>query len=321
MNDLISVIVPAFRVEKYIRRCLDSILNQTYKNIEVIVVDDGTDDKSGDIAEEYAKKDPRVRVVHKPNGGLSSARNRGIEEASGEYISFIDSDDFVASDFLETLYKNLTDNNCDMARVDFEEVTFDEPQERKATGDPKVYLDSEVEKFYLELTIASCWDILYKKSLIGSTRFPDGKTSEDIPFNFEIFRKAKKFVNVPIVKYFYYHNPNSISNGPFDKNMMNYYNFRKEIYEFYKSGDNEYFRYKAESNYARTLMGLTARMCLYGIRPDMDEDSLRRQFKQEFIPHKKIYYKDKDIPFSRKILAVGVFNFYPVTRLFRGSFK
>ena len=111
------------------------------------------------------------------------------------------------------LYSNLTKSGADLAKVNYEEVTFDEPQERKPTGETKIYSGMEVEKAFLDLNIDSACDILYKRSLIGDSRFPEGKTSEDIPFNFEIFRKALKFVNIPVVKYFYYHNPESISNG------------------------------------------------------------------------------------------------------------
>ena len=321
MNELISVIVPVFRTERYIERCLKSILAQTYPDIEIIVVDDGTDDRAGEMADKFAETEPKIKVIHKQNGGLSSARNRGIEEASGNLISFVDSDDFIAPDFLEVLYSNLTNSGADLAKVNYEEVTFDEPQERKPTGETKVYSGPEVEKAFLDLNIDSACDILYKRSLIGDSRFPEGKTSEDIPFNFEIFRKALKFVNIPVVKYFYYHNPESISNGPFDKNMLNYIAFRKMIYDYYLKSDREDLTLKSESLYARALMGMTARMCLYGVRPEIDEKSQRTAFKKEFKEHKRAYYNDKDIPFSRKVLAVGVFNFYPVARLFRGVAK
>ena len=321
MSELISVIVPVFRTEKYITRCINSILNQTYDNFEIIIVDDGTDDNAGKMADEMALKEPRIKVIHKQNGGLSSSRNIGIEAANGSLISFIDSDDFVAPDFLEILYKNLTENGCDLAKVEYEEVTFDEPEDRNQTGETKVFTDTQVEKAFLDLSIDSACDILYKRSLIGDSRFPVGKTSEDIPFNFEIFRKAKKFVNIPVVKYFYYHNPESISNGPLDKNMLNYVAFRKMIYEHYESGNDDDLTVRAESLYARSLMGLTARMCLYGHKPEIDEKSQRQAFMSEFVKHKHVFYKDKDIPLSRKILAVGVFNFYPVARLFRGVAK
>ena len=321
MDDLISVIVPVYGTERYIARCLKSILVQTYKNIEIVVIDDGTKDNAAVIAERIAENDTRIRVVHKPNGGLSSARNKGLDEAKGSLIAYVDSDDFIAPDFVETLYKNLKENDADISKVLYEEVTFDEPQERSLTGEIKVYSGKEVEKAFLDLNIDSCCDILYKRELIGDTRFPEGKTSEDIPYNFEIFRKAQKFVDVPVVKYFYYHNPESISNGPLDKNMLNYTAFRKQIYEHYEGKGNDELELKAESLYARALMGLTARMCLYGYKPEIDEKTQRAEFKKEFVQHKRAYYNDKGIPLSRKILAAGVFNFYPVARLFRGVLK
>ena len=111
----ISVIVPVYKVEKYIHRCVDSILGQTFSDIQVILVDDGSPDTCGDICEEYARRDSRVRVIHKENGGLSDARNAGIPQADGKYIIFIDSDDFIEMDMLEYLYSNIRNANADMA--------------------------------------------------------------------------------------------------------------------------------------------------------------------------------------------------------------
>ena len=101
---LVSIIVPIYKVEKYLKQCLDSILNQTYENIEIILVDDGSPDNCGKICDEYASNDKRIRVIHKENGGLSSARNAGLDVATGEYISFIDSDDYVSENFIKRLY-------------------------------------------------------------------------------------------------------------------------------------------------------------------------------------------------------------------------
>lgn len=106
-DDLISVIVPVYNVEKYLHKCINSILNQTYKNLEIILIDDGSTDNSGKICDEYALKDNRIKVIHKENGGLSSARNAGLDICSGDYIGFVDSDDYIAEDMYEYLYVNL----------------------------------------------------------------------------------------------------------------------------------------------------------------------------------------------------------------------
>lgn len=114
MNDLISIIVPVYNVEKYLNKCIDSIINQTYKNIEIILVDDGSTDNSGKICDEYLLRDSRIKVIHKNNGGLSSARNEGINISSGEYIGFVDSDDWVEPNMYEEMYKKILYSNADI---------------------------------------------------------------------------------------------------------------------------------------------------------------------------------------------------------------
>ena len=122
MYDLISVIIPIYRVELYLKECIDSVLNQTYKNMEIILVDDGSDDNCPNICDAYKKKDSRIQVIHKKNGGLSDARNAGIEIAKGEYICFIDSDDVIHPSFLQILYEDLIETGSDMSICHYEKV-------------------------------------------------------------------------------------------------------------------------------------------------------------------------------------------------------
>ena len=114
MKSLVSVIVPIYKVEKYLNKCVDSIINQSYKNLEIILVDDGSPDKCGEICDKYAEKDSRVKVIHKENGGLSDARNAGIDIAKGDYLLFVDSDDWITSNICEVLIKNANDNLSDI---------------------------------------------------------------------------------------------------------------------------------------------------------------------------------------------------------------
>ena len=115
MEDLISVVVPIYNVENYIKKCVDSILSQTYKNLEIILVDDGSPDNCPQICDEYAQKDNRIKVIHKENGGLSDARNAGIDISKGKFITFIDSDDYIEKDYVEVLYNSIKENASDMA--------------------------------------------------------------------------------------------------------------------------------------------------------------------------------------------------------------
>lgn len=183
MEDLISIIVPIYKVEKYLRKCIDSILAQTYANIEVILVDDGSPDRCGAIADEYAAKDSRVRVIHKENGGLSSARNAGVDIAKGEYIGFVDSDDYIHPVMYEKLYTAVKTSASDMAVCDYvcvhEDGTLCGHQYffgRIPTG-----ILTREEAFTGSQFILSptAWNKLYRKALLQAVRFPEGKVHED----------------------------------------------------------------------------------------------------------------------------------------------
>ena len=178
--DLISIIVPVYKVEKYIHRCVDSVINQTYKNIEIILVDDGSPDNCGRICDEYAAKDSRIKVIHKPNGGLSDARNCGIEAADGEWLMFIDSDDWIESNMAETLLNIAINNNVRMAVCGV--VLFDDEKEYVPE-----YLKVEEGFFSAEeifkKNIPTCFVVacnkIMHKSLFEFFRFEKGRIHED----------------------------------------------------------------------------------------------------------------------------------------------
>ncbi len=321
-NDVkISIIVPVYRTEAYLRNCVDSILSQSFRDWELLLIDDGSDDGAPAICDEYAASDPRIRVIHKSNGGLSSARNAGLDTACGEYVAFIDSDDFVAPEFLETLLALCESCGADVSRVDYREVFSQDPKPDDSHPEKQVFTGSQVEKAFLELNVNSVCVSLYNRAMVGDLRFPEGKTSEDIPFNFQVFRRAKTLAYLPRALYYYYHNPDSISNGPLDRNMINYLKFREEIYHYYVSTENSMLCREAETLYARAAMGLQARMALYGISQEMDEKACRRQFGGIFRQHRGAFYRDNNTPLSRKILAFLVFRLYPMAKCLRRFIK
>ena len=151
---LITVIIPIYKVEKYLPKCLDSVLAQTYSNLEIILVDDGSPDNCGAICDEYAARDSRIRVIHKENGGLSSARNSGIDICRGKYISFIDSDDFVSPYFIEMLYRGVHDFNCEIATVEHG-VSFMEGKD-----DSVVFAKDKLQRSYEEIQPNNCQMVL-----------------------------------------------------------------------------------------------------------------------------------------------------------------
>ena len=208
-NKLISVIIPMYNVEKYLNDCVDSVLNQSFKNLEVILVDDGSPDNSGKIADEYAKKDKRVKVIHKKNGGISDARNVGLENATGDYIMFIDSDDFLLPDALMILENKIEKENADYVIANYinsdesgnlwDSPVFSEEKYKAFKLDIKDYRDS----FYI--MNSAVWNKIFNHDFLKklNLRFYDGVPAEDAIFTTYCFIKSQKVFYIPDIVYSY----------------------------------------------------------------------------------------------------------------------
>ncbi|MDT2827539.1 glycosyltransferase [Enterococcus viikkiensis] len=212
----ISIIVPVYNAEKYLNKCVDSILNQTFKDFELILVDDGSHDNSGAICDEYVEKDLRVKVVHQKNGGVSRVRNKGIEIAKGKYIGFVDSDDFIAEDMYELLYNNLLKEKADLSICGIYDVYKGKKLEKNS---PNYLITNREEavKLILEAKIVSVHPVnkLYKKRLFEGVIYPDGSITEDAAVMFHLLENADVIVIDTTQKYYYYHRENSITTKPF----------------------------------------------------------------------------------------------------------
>lgn len=218
-QSLISVIVPIYKVQDYLDECVESIINQTYSNIEIILVDDGSPDECPNMCDAWAKKDSRIRVVHKKNGGLSSARNAGIDVANGEYICFVDSDDFICKDALENLYNRIKDD----ATVGITSGMIYRYQDGCTSNFKDVWLCS-VEKvipaseFLLETmsqkTSYTVWNKLYRREVVGNTRFREGRNNEDTLFMYDLGKNITSMnvcmVEIPQYVYYYRYREDSI---------------------------------------------------------------------------------------------------------------
>lgn len=211
--ELISIIVPVYKVEQYLERCVDSILNQNYTNFELILVDDGSPDRCGAICDDYAKKDGRIRVVHKSNGGLSDARNAGLVLAKGEYIAFVDGDDWVSPNYLERLLNALKISESDICECEIV----------RTTGNSEIlsHMDSGVFETFdtqeaLKMLIQDynfhqyVWNKLYKRKCLDGILFDKGKTNEDEFWTYQVFGKANCVAKISDVLYFYYQREDSI---------------------------------------------------------------------------------------------------------------
>lgn len=217
--NLITVIVPIYKVEDYLRYCVDSIVNQTYSNLEIILCDDGSPDSCPQICDEYALKDSRVRVIHKENGGLSDARNEGLNIATGEYITFVDSDDCLELDMIEHLYKLMDENKADLSCCQRQEI---DEEGNKIENDKKheklisVGRENCMRDFLCNPNMDTvAWGKLYKAEMFKDIRYPKGKYNEDVFTTYKIIAKCKKVISSPEQKYLYRIRSTSIMNESF----------------------------------------------------------------------------------------------------------
>ncbi len=210
---LISVIVPVYKVEPYLDKCVSSIVNQTYKNLEIILVDDGSPDNCPVMCDAWAEKDNRIRVIHKTNGGLSDARNAGMSAATGELIAFVDSDDWIAPDMYEKLYHRLTEDNSDIAACGVQMVWENGASSRMLTREGSRVLNQEeamraiIEESWLKQPV---WYKLYKTELVRDILFPKGKYHEDVFWSYQAVGRAKKVSVSDHVGYYYLQRGGSI---------------------------------------------------------------------------------------------------------------
>lgn len=219
-NPLISVIVAVYNAEEWLHRCIDSIINQTYTNLEIILVDDGSVDGSSQICDEYAEKDKRIKIVHKPNGGVSDATNTGLSMAHGDYIGFVDNDDYIVPEMYEELLSAITENNvdmvlCDCTYVDEQGTPISEevsPIKKTEVIAPCEYLRrlSEPQSGYY----VTVWNRLYKREILSNIVFPKGRTNEDGYVVHRIIENCNSILVINKSYYFYTQRAASISRNP-----------------------------------------------------------------------------------------------------------
>ena len=215
-SELISVIVPVYKVELYLEKCIQSIQSQTYQNLEIILVDDGSPDACPSICDKYAKTDKRICVIHQENGGLSNARNTGLNAAHGDYIAFVDSDDYIHPEMLNTLYRIKKDTHSDIAACKYAYVsTKSGPINTTISSPPsiKIYENDAIlyEFFTFNSTFSAVvWNKLYDKTLLNNLRFPINTKHEDEYLSHKVLLKAKRLTYVDEVLYYYLQRANSI---------------------------------------------------------------------------------------------------------------
>lgn len=232
----ISVIVPVYNVEEYLPRCVESILAQSYRNLEIILVEDGTKDHSGAICDACARQDARVRVIHKENGGLSSARNAGIDAATGEYIAFVDSDDWIEPDMYEKMMALMEKYAVSLVCAGRWDVSSEAGEKRLGLCPPREEVISGEELvrriFHWENVDSAAWDKLYHRSLFDSVRYPLGVICEDVPTTYRIALNAGQAAMLPEPVYNYFHRPGSITTAAVSEKTFHFSQHTARIYPY-----------------------------------------------------------------------------------------
>ena len=236
-NPMISMIIPVYNVEKYIKKCVISAINQTYRRLEIILVDDGSTDRSGEICDEFARMDDRIRVIHKKNGGLSDARNAGLDIIKGEYVTFLDSDDFVTADYVEYLYRLITHYGACISAC--------QPHKTGLNTKPIKALEEKVEKLdaisamenflYQRKFTASAYCKLYKREVFQKIRYPVGYYYEDFAIICTILDSISSFVVSNQRKYYYVQRDDSIMGRTFNPKKMHRIKIAEDVYGFIKT--------------------------------------------------------------------------------------
>lgn len=245
-NDLVSVIIPVYKVENYLNKCVESVVNQTYKNLEIILVDDGSPDNCPKMCDEWAKKDSRIKVIHKQNGGVSSARNMGIDISTGEYISFVDSDDFIDNTMFEKLYISITKNKCDIAACNYCLIDESNNITKRVENNLKNISPENFYKYYVydycymqnntmivDSIGINIWTKLYSKKIIGDNRFLSCAIGEDFIFNCDVITPQTKICAVDENLYYYFLRSDSVMHT-FNENKI------KQRLEFIKLSMQKY---------------------------------------------------------------------------------
>ena len=303
--NMISVIVPVYNVEPYLKRCVDSLLGQTYKNIEVVLVDDGSPDGCPEICDEYARRDDRVKVIHKSNGGLSSARNVGLDyPLKGDYVAFLDSDDWIENDTIDYCVNTLCANNADAIEFCCEETK----QYKEHTRQPKeiisVLVGKEILEEYLRKEAYSVCMCLFKKELFEGLRFREGKINEDIDLKYKVLQRCKRMVYSNQIKYFYFQAGDSISMGGLKRKDFDLYEAAEELNKMTSVEDYGQIRFLGDVKKKRTAFSLLCKIAYYGVADaSLNKYELVKSLTKEHRENVGILLKSP-MSMSRKGLAV-----------------
>lgn len=321
MNNLfptISVIVPVYNTKRYLPKCLDSIASQSFTDFEVLMVDDGSTDGSGEICEQYSRNDSRFITIHQSNQGVSVSRNNGLQRARGKYISFVDSDDYIHPQMLELLYKAIRQGDYDLAVACYQSVTVNEkivPQQIISPCFKNISVHDAVIRLFgtggEDMRYGSCWNKLYNRCLLGGVCYQEFVMSEDLFFNMQMFGKSSKIVRVEHILYYYLqHEASAVHRLSVQKE-------KDRINVLYRCLDSLSLGSDTE---ACCLLKLYK--TLFSTRLRVKKEVYRKAVVKEILEvHKQIckrFFDNKHIPCFKKVLFMILYHLPFTYRLFMG---
>ena len=308
--ELVSIIIPVYKVEKYLNKCVESVVNQTYKNLEIILVDDGSPDNCPEMCDEWAKKDSRIKVIHRKNGGLSAARNSGIDIAKGEYFCFVDSDDYVDIDFVRFLYEALKLKSadiaiCEITVIDEKNIVIDDSKTRqRISSETKTGL--ELLGYILPAKtyayVVAC-NKLYKRELFKELRYTEGKIHEDEYIIHRLYAKCNKVVLIDKPLYFYLKRENSIIGIGFNIKRMDIVEALEDRFKLCKEINQPELARKALYVLLSTIAYYTE---LIDVATNIDRNKkqeFRNKFKKFFNNYLSEILNSSDFSITEKLLV------------------
>lgn len=304
MSVLISIIIPVYNAEHYLQRCVHAVLDQDYNNFEVVLVDDGSTDDSGQLCDEYAENDKRIRVIHQQNQGASIARLNGLRNAKGEYVTFIDSDDWVANDYVSKLYDFIVEHHITVSACGVQRIKENEIINFQRTEHQSFLLSfEELMPRFFKYEFWGFPGKLYKKSVLSQITFPKATLSEDYLVMTQLFLKERQMAYTEAPLYFYEYHPNSLSHQKLSKRAFEEFENVKAVYELIKEQEPQYTD-MALANVVETCIKLSL-MFLH----DKNNVKYQQQYIEirEFLKH---HYRKiancKNLKWKTKLVVIGL---------------
>ncbi|WP_418748343.1 glycosyltransferase family 2 protein [Faecalibacillus intestinalis] len=306
---MVSIIVPVYNVQDYLKDCLESIRKQTYKDLEILLINDGSKDKSGEICDQYSKIDSRIRVFHKNNGGLSSARNMGLNNIKGEYVCFIDSDDIIDNMFIEKLFQIMIKYNVDMVKSNFYKKDQDKIKDSKKVklfSPEEACYDFLFTKYSLRKAMKSTsTDALYKREVFKNIRYKEGIINEDTQIFPNIIFECNRIAYYDRSMYYYRENENGIMHSKINKKKIESLNIWKEIYT--TVNEKSKLGYGVIAQWVINL--IYSYWETYQIENIKEKEEYQKLIKKVFLENKKLFYAEK-IALKIKI-GIKIFDICP----------